>query len=107
VLTHVEPQSIVPLGHVQLPAEHTFPPLQATPQPPQLLLSVCVFTHAPPQFVVPPIHVVEHVPLMHTWPVVHAIVQLPQCIASVAVLMQVPLQSVVPLGHAHAPPPQL
>jgi hypothetical protein len=50
---HVPPQSICPLGHVQLPVQ-TLPPLQVVPQPPQLKGSTAVSTHTPlPQSTLP------------------------------------------------------
>jgi len=33
--THTPPQSVPPTGHAQLPATHSVPPAQATPQAPQ------------------------------------------------------------------------
>src|SRR4029077_5049838 len=36
---HVPPQSAPPFGQVHAPFWHDFPPVQAMPQPPQLLLS--------------------------------------------------------------------
>ncbi len=49
VLTHVEPQSVRPVGHTQRPAEHEVPEGQRLPHAPQLFASVEVFTQAEPQ----------------------------------------------------------
>ena len=50
-LTHWPEQSTVPVGHLQAPPEQNVPPEHARPQPPQLLLSVCVSTHDLPHAV--------------------------------------------------------
>lgn len=49
MLTQLPPQFVVPPVQlrVQTPLLQTLPPLQAMPQPPQLLLSVWVLTHVP------------------------------------------------------------
>ena len=39
------PPVVVPVRHT--PAEHVWPVEQRTPQPPQFVTSVCVFTHTP------------------------------------------------------------
>lgn len=61
--------------------EHTLP------QPPQLLGSVCVFTHWPLQSV--PAQVATQEPFWQLWPLVHAFPQLPQFCGSVWVFTQV------------------
>jgi len=65
-----------PVGHTHDPLVHV-PPTQLAPQAPQLLLSVSVLTHVPPQFVSPIVHPVQ-TPDEHTWPDAHAIVHEPQ-----------------------------
>jgi hypothetical protein len=51
VLTHWPLQLVEPDGHLHAPPEQNMPPVQASPQPPQLLSSVCGLTHAPPHCV--------------------------------------------------------
>ena len=71
-------------------------------QPPQWLLSVCVFTHSGPHTRCPIGQ--EHVPLLHTCPIaVQGRPQAPQWALLVATLTQVPAQNVVPAGQRHAP----
>lgn len=72
VSTHVPSHSAWPVGHVQTPATQLEPPAQACPQPPQLPLSVCVFTQEPLQLVgvVPPQATVQ-APFWQTWPLRH------------------------------------
>lgn len=43
------PQFVVPCGHAHLPAVHVAVLLQTTPQPPQLVVSLRMSTHAPAQ----------------------------------------------------------
>ena len=43
------PQSVWPAGQTHVPPEQDFPPVQALPQLPQLLLSVALFLQPPPQ----------------------------------------------------------
>jgi hypothetical protein len=62
--------------------------LQACPQPPQLLLSVCVFVHVLPQSVVPPPH--AQLPPEHVSPPVHAMPQPPQLLLLVSVSISQP-----------------
>jgi hypothetical protein len=51
IVWQVPLQSTMPTGHAHLPAWHVLPPVHAkmVPQPPQLALSVCSFTHPPAQ----------------------------------------------------------
>ena len=53
VFTQLLPQSIVPLGQAQRPAEHAVPPAQVLPQAPQLVLLVWRLMHAEPHMVLP------------------------------------------------------
>jgi uncharacterized membrane protein len=64
---------------------------QAVVQVPQWLMSVCKFTQAPEQAVVPVAQVVVQAPFEQTWPEVHALPQLPQFAVSEVVSMQVVL----------------
>jgi hypothetical protein len=57
-LTQLEPHQVCELLQTQLPLEQMRPPLHTVPQPPQLLLSVLVFTHELPH-VVPLVHLQE------------------------------------------------
>jgi len=97
------PHRVVSIGHVQAPALHTVPPVQAIPQPPQLFESVFVSTQAPVQFVVPVGHVVVQV-IEQTCIAVHIVPHPLQFCGSVLVSTQTPPQS-VPLGQAHMPLP--
>ncbi len=45
-------QLVRPGGHAQAPPVHCLPPVQLTPQEPQLVESVCRLTQEPPQSVV-------------------------------------------------------
>lgn len=77
--------------------------MQAAPHPPQLPLSVSVFTQVAPHRVVPDGH--THAPVTHRAPPVHAAPQVPQFAASVWRFTHAPLQFVVPVPQveAHAP----
>jgi hypothetical protein len=50
LLTHAPEHSCVPAGQAQWPLWHVLPPphANAAPHPPQLLLSLCSSTQAPP-----------------------------------------------------------
>src|SRR5207249_2506366 len=91
------------------PPEHTAvadgPPGQTTPQPPQLLGSLDVLTHAPPHLVVPPLHVSVQLPETHASPAAHAWPQLPQFAESLERSTHDAPHFVVPLPHSatHAP----
>lgn len=97
VATHWPLQLVVPLGQltVQTPLEQTCPAPQAVPQPPQLAVSVCVFTHALPHKLSPPLQVLTQLPVTHeTEPPaggVHVVPQAPQFCTSLEVLTQRPL----------------
>jgi len=66
------PQFVVPDGHAHLPALHVADMTQATPQPPQLFVSVFVSTHVPAQNVmVAGTQESWHTPLMHEAPAGH------------------------------------
>jgi hypothetical protein len=97
-------QSCMPLGHAQAPLWQVLPPVHVLPQPPQLLLSVCVSTHALPQRLRLPQLVPHDVPSQVALPPVgtgHAEHEVPHEPVDV-LLEQVPLQSCVPLGQAQA-----
>jgi hypothetical protein len=85
------------------PLVQTWPDWHATPQAPQLLELVCVFTHCPPQRTDPVGQ--EHWPFVQIPPPAQTFPQPPQLFASLVVLVQVPLQLVVPAEHTvvHAP----
>jgi hypothetical protein len=97
------PHNVVFIGHVQMPALHTVPPVQAIPHPPQLFGSVFVSMHAPVQFVVPAGQVVVQV-IEQTCIEVHIVPHPPQFCGSVVVSTQTPPQS-VPVAQAHMPLP--
>jgi hypothetical protein len=58
-------------------------PEQVVPQAPQFFGSFAVFTHTPPQLVVPAGQV--HLLSPHVWLAAHRVAQLPQCAASLVV----------------------
>jgi hypothetical protein len=69
---HVPPQFVEPVGHAHLPFVHVADMTQATPQPPQLLVSVFVSTQAPAQNVsVAGVQASWHTPEMHEAPAGH------------------------------------
>jgi hypothetical protein len=51
VPTQLDPHSVCPLGHAQLPELHDWAEGQTLPQPPQLFSSLAVFTQLPVQTV--------------------------------------------------------
>jgi hypothetical protein len=74
------------------------------PQPPQLLLSVFGFTHAPPHMICivgQPVSV--HAPATQACPAAHFIPQAPQFWKSVCVSKHVVPQSVLPTSQPHLP----
>jgi hypothetical protein len=71
--------------------------VQALPQVPQLLVSLCVATHWPLQFVVPVGQLTAHAPFEQTCPVAHVTPQPPQLALSVWALTQVLPQRVRPV----------
>ena len=70
------------------------PPVQATPQPPQLRSLVRVSTQAPAHAVVPAGQVTPQAPPLHTWLVMQRAPQAPQWAALVRVSTHTPLQRV-------------
>ena len=78
-------QFVLPAGHAQVPAAQLMPPVQAMPQPPQLVLLVLVSTHAPLQFVRPAPQEDIQRPAEQTCPVAHVVVHEPQCEVSFVV----------------------
>lgn len=87
-LLHTTPASAV--AHV--PPEQTALLRQRLPQPPQLVLSVCVLTHVLPHCMSPAPQ--EQVPLLQVPPLAHWCPQLPQLSASVLVSTHALLQLV-------------
>ena len=83
---------------MQLPPMQSNGAKQVIPQPPQLLSSELVSTHAPAQTV--PVH--TQLPELQMYPTEHALEQLPQCCSLVAVLMQEFPQTVLGEAQAHA-----
>jgi hypothetical protein len=78
-----------PFAPQQAPLEQPCPPVQEWPHAPQFLVSVAVFTQAPPQLVFP---VGQQTPCEQKEPVPQLIPQPPQCWASLWRLTQPPLQ---------------
>ncbi len=66
VLTQTPPQSVCPAGQAQAPATQLWPPMHATPQPPQLALSVKRFASQPSdcRWLQSPV-LVAHATMMH------------------------------------------
>ena len=71
-----------------MPAAQTWPALQALPQAPQFLLSVCRLAQVPLQSVSPLWQERAHVPAAQTWPALQALPQAPQFLPSVCRLAQ-------------------
>jgi hypothetical protein len=71
---------------VQRPAEQLCPAVQAVPQAPQFMASVCVFTHAVPQSIWPAAQAQR--PAVQVCPVRQTVPHAPQLLLSVCVLMQ-------------------
>jgi hypothetical protein len=63
---HIWPHAVVVAGHLQFPAEHVVPPVQAFPQVPQLASFVCSLMQAPLQRLCPAGQ--EHLPAVHEVP---------------------------------------
>lgn len=76
--------------HTQAPAVQLWVDVHAREQPPQLLRSVAVLTHIPPQKVSPVGHTQR--PAEHEVPVGQRFPHAPQLLESVAVLTQAVLQ---------------
>jgi hypothetical protein len=92
-LTHWPEQLTVPVGHLHAPPEQNIPPEQARPQPPQLLSSFCVSTHALPQDVRLVAHCAWHTPeLQNGVAAAHLFAQAPQLPGSVCSLTHAPAQ---------------
>jgi len=85
--------------------------VQTVSQPPQLRVSVCVFTQTPWQGLCPPGQTMTEVqtPFRHMSPALQALLHLPQFLSSVAKSTQIPPQSLVPVGQLsrHTPPWQV
>lgn len=77
--------------------------MQGVPQAPQLWLLVCVFTHAPPQLVVPIGQAATQAPAEQASPAAQALPQPPQLRTSLDVVVQTPLHRVSPPGHTQLP----
>jgi len=80
-------------GHAQALFTHDVAPVQAMLQPPQLALSVAVFTHDPEHDLVPVGHTTVHAPPAHDWPDGHGVAHPPQCKGSRLVSTHTPLHS--------------
>jgi hypothetical protein len=92
-LMHCPEQSTVPDGHVQAPPEQKVPPEHTSPQPPQLLLSVCRSTHELPHAVRLVAHWAWHTPALQTGVADgQTFVHDPQWLASVCSLTHEPEQ---------------
>ena len=88
----------------QTPDTHFSPEAQAFPQEPQLVTSVAVATHLPPQITWPNGHV--HLPVLQVAVAGHLIAQPPQLFSSNEVPVQTPEQLVCPLAQAQLPDEQ-
>jgi hypothetical protein len=71
-------QSVVPVGHAQLPFEQTRLPKQTCEQKPQLVLSVRRSTHAFPHFASPEPQLFWQFPVLHTCPFMQRLPHEPQ-----------------------------
>jgi hypothetical protein len=102
VFVHV-PLHFVPLfGHEQPPFAHVSPPVQATPQAPQLFGSLEASTQAPLQSVRPAGQDASwHIPRAQAAPVAQVTLHAPQLPELAWVSTQAPLQDVWPEGQAH------
>ena len=86
------------------PDEQICPLAQTLPHEPQLNVSVCRLTHAPPQFVWPDGQpAVVQVPLAQTCPEAHTWPHDPQLFGSDCALAHTPPQNTWPDTQAHAP----
>jgi hypothetical protein len=82
-------------GGAHLPESQKVPCLQREPHAPQLLGSVCSFTHKPLQFVCPAPHEDPlQAPLTQAWPLAQAVPHPPQLEGSAVKVVQNPLQDV-------------
>jgi hypothetical protein len=89
--------SLNPIGHLHWPEMHCANPGHWFPHAPQLLKSLLVSMHVPPQSIWPLGQ--EQVPPWQVWPSMHGLPHLPQLLKSVLVSTHVPPQSVWPLGQ--------
>jgi hypothetical protein len=100
LLTHVPPQSCVPLAwHLHWLLWHVLPPVHAAPQPPQFEVSLVISTHEVPHVIRPEAQAdaqerVLPEPAHSGVPPEHAVVQLPQCAGTVISVSQ-PLSATV------------
>ncbi len=101
VLTQAPPHDVCPVGQRHVLVWQVWPPVQATPQPPQLAPSVARLTQRPLHTVWPVGHAQR--PPVQKPPVAHTVPQPPQLDASPAVTTQRPPHSVCAGRHAHAP----
>jgi hypothetical protein len=100
------PASFEPHTSVHAPVEHVgVAGGQTSPQPPQLLGSLCMAVHEPLQMMPPFGH--PHTPAWHVNPVPHCERQVPQFELSVFRSTQTPPHIVKPGLHAHAPAEQV
>jgi hypothetical protein len=93
----------MPAGQRQVPATQEAPPVQATPQAPQLPGSDWRSTQAPAQGVCPSRQASAQAPWAQTWSGGHRAPQAPQLWGSLASATQPPPQSVLPTGQAQNP----
>jgi len=84
VFTHCggAPHAVSPVPQPQALPWQIIPPVHTIPQPPQLLLSFCRFTHALPQACRPVPQLGWHVPPEHWRSAPHATPQVPQLFGS-------------------------
>ena len=101
--THIPAHKCCPIGHWHAPATHVCPPVQRRLHIPQLLLSVCVSTHAGSQNVCPIVGQRHALPV-HVCAIGHALLHIPQCIAlEVKSTHAAPHMVSAPQSTAHAP----
>jgi hypothetical protein len=97
---HTPLQSTVGSAHEHLLIVHVFPPVQASPQPPQLSVLDVVSIHAFTQSVRVGSHVALHALALHTSPALHLVAHAPQWSGSLVSSEQTPPQSVA-VGEVH------
>ena len=105
VRTHVDPQSVKPVGHAQRPPTQVVPLGHAALQAPQLFASVCAFTQRPLQSVKPVGQ--RHTPAVQVVPAGQLTPHAPQLALSALTFTHTPPHSVVPGAHTQRPPVQL
>ena len=106
VSTQPKPQTVWPVGQLQVPLTQLSPKGHTFPQDPQLRAFVSVFTQALPQRVWPAAQPVVHAPDTHCCVCVQRVPHAPQCVGSVCKFTHCPLQLVVPPPHWHCPATQ-